>query len=464
MTTTVRPVPAGRESLPRPSARARAADHAWIVGVIVVANAVVVVGLWLRHGGLANATGPGGLATAAGQLTGLIGTYAVLLQLLLMARVPWLERWIGFDRLALWHRWNGFAAVSLLVAHTVLITMGYAASNRESLVGQTRDFISHYPDVLLAFVGLALLIGVAATSVQIARHRLSRESWYFVHLYAYLAVALGFAHQLAVGSDFATDSAARAWWVALYVVTIGSIVVWRVGEPLRFNARHALRVSSVDREAPGVVSIYLTGRALDRIHAQAGQFFLWRFLTRDSWWQAHPFSLSAKPTGRRLRITVKELGDFTKHLQRIRKGTRVFAEGPYGTFTAELQTRRRVLLIAGGIGITPLRALLETLRAERPGDIMLLYRVIGTDDVLFVDELKKLESTRGVMIRVLTGEEIGDDQTDRLGLPAIARHVPDVRERDVFVCGPPGLVDVVCRRLRLLDVPSGRIHFERFAY
>ncbi len=174
--------------------------------------------------------------------------------------------------------------------------------------------------------------------------------------------------------------------------------------------------------------------------------------------------MSAKPTGRRLRITVKELGDFTKHLQRIRKGTRVFAEGPYGTFTAELQTRRRVLLIAGGIGITPLRALLETLRAERPGDIMLLYRVIGTDDVLFVDELKKLESTRGVTIRVLTGEEIGDDQTDRLGVPTIARHVPDVRERDVFVCGPPGLVDVVCRRLRLLDVPSGRIHFERFAY
>jgi predicted ferric reductase len=464
VTATVGPVRARRESPPRASARVRAADHAWIVGVIVVANAVVVAGLWLRHGGLANASGPGGLATAAGQLTGLIGTYAVLLQLMLMARIPWLERCVGFDRLAVWHRWNGFASVSLLVAHTVLITMGYAASNRESLLGQTRDFVSHYPDVLLAFVGLALLVGVAATSVQIARRRLSRESWYLVHVYAYLAIALGFAHQLAVGSDFDADPAARAWWVALYVVTIGSIVVWRIGQPLRFNARHGLRVANVEREAPGVVSIYLTGRALNQIDAEAGQFFLWRFLTREGWWQAHPFSLSAKPTARKLRITVKDLGDFSKQLQQIRLGTRVFAEGPYGTFTAERQTRRRVLMIAGGIGITPLRALLETLRAKTPGEIMLLYRVIRSDDVIFADELKQLSSARGVTIRVLTGEEIGDDQTDRLGVPMIARLVPDVAERDVFVCGPPGLIDAVRRRLRLLDVPPRHIHFERFAY
>jgi predicted ferric reductase len=442
----------------------RAADHAWTLGVIVVANAFVVAGLWFRHGGLTNASGPGGLATAAGQLTGLIGTYAVLLQLMLMARIPWLERSVGFDRLAVWHRWNGFVSVSLLVAHTVLITIGYAASNRVSLVAQTRDFVSHYPDVLMAFVGLALLVGVAVTSVRIARRRLSRESWYLVHLYAYLAVALGFAHQLAVGSDFDSDPAARAWWVALYVVTIGSIIVWRIGQPLRFNARHRLRVVSVEREAPGVVSIYLTGRALNQIDAEAGQFFLWRFLNREGWWQAHPFSLSAKPTARELRITVKDLGDFTKQLQRIRRGTRVFAEGPYGTFTAERRTRRRVLLIAGGIGITPLRALLETLGAKTPYEITLLYRVVRSEDVIFADELQELASERGITIRVLTGEEIGDDQTDRLGVPAIATLVPDVAERDVFVCGPPGLVDAVCHRLRLLGVPARHIHFERFAY
>ena len=147
----------------------------------------------------------------------------------------------------------------------------------------------------MAFVGLGLLVAVAASSIRVARRKLARETWYSIHLYAYLAVALGFAHQLAVGSDFSSDPAARVWWVALYVVVLGSIVTWRVGWPLVFNARHRLRVHGVKKETPGVVSIYLTGRDLDRVHAYAGQFFLWRFVTREGWWKAHPFSLSAAP-------------------------------------------------------------------------------------------------------------------------------------------------------------------------
>jgi len=429
----------------------------------IVANASVTLGLWFRHGGFNAASGPGGLATAAGQLTALAGTDAVLFQLLLMARVPWLERYIGLDRLAVWHRWNGFAAVVLLVAHTALTTMGYAQGAHISLFAQTRDFVSHYPDVLMAFVGLGLLIAVAATSVRVARRRLRRETWYWIHLYAYLAVALSFAHQLAVGTDFSNDPAARAWWVALYAGVFGAIALWRIGEPIRFNARHQLRVHGVVRETPGVVSIYLRGRDLDRIHAQAGQFFLWRFLTRDGWWKANPFSLSAAPSSRRLRITVKELGDRTHDLQAVRKGTRVIAEGPYGTFTTDLRTRRRVVLIAGVIGITPLRALLASMPAA-PGEITLVYRAVSADDVLFRDEITEIGTRRGVVLHALLGAEIGDDLTDQLGIPAIMRLVPDVRDRDVFVCGPPAMVDAVRRRLHRIGVPAEQIHFERFEF
>jgi len=445
------------------AARSRAADRAWVVVVVVVANALVAVGLWFRHGGLDNATGPGGTATAVGQLTGLLGAYAVLVELLLMARMPWLERYMGLNRLAVWHRWNGFAAVWLLVAHTVFITIGYGAGNRQSLVGQTLDFVNHYPDVLMAYVGLLLFIGVAAASVRLARRTLRRETWYLVHLYAYLAVALGFAHQLAVGNDLSTDAIARAWWVALYVVVIASILAWRVGWPLWFNARHRLRVERVEREAPDVVSIYMTGRDLDRMDARPGQFFLWRFLSADGWWKSHPFSLSAAPTRRRLRITVKDLGDHTSTLQRVRRGTPVFAEGPYGTFTAERRSRRKVLLVAGGIGITPLRALLESLPGDK-GDVTLLYRVVADDDAVFRKELLELARERGIEFRLGVGPEIGDDRTDRLGVPALRSMVPDVRERDCFVCGPPALIDAVCRRLALLGVPSSQIHFERFEF
>ncbi len=460
-TTTASPtIPTG----PRAGAVRRArADRAWIVAVAVVANGLLAIALWLRHGELASASGPGAVATAVGQVTGLLGAYALLVGVLLMARVPWLERFLGFDRLAVWHRWVGFTTVWLLVAHTVFITIGYAEANRESLAGQTMDFIRHYPDVLMAFVALVLLLAVGATSVRVARRELRRETWYATHLYAYVAVALGFAHQLAVGSDFSGDAVARAWWVALFVVTLGAVAVWRVGVPVAFNARHRLRVADVRREGPGVVSIAMTGRRLEEIHARPGQFFVWRFLAPGGMWRARPFSLSA-PVGRnRLRITVKEAGEQTRALQHVRRGTRVFAEGPYGAFTDERRTRRRAVLIAGGIGITPLRALLETMPAA-PGDLTLLYRVATPRDLVFRDELTDLGIERGITLHALTGEEIGDDDTDRLGVPALRALVPDIRERDCFVCGPPGLVDAVCRRLHRLGVPRAQIHFERFEY
>jgi len=431
--------------------------------VVIVANVVLAVGLWLHDGGLHTSAGPGGVLTGLGQVTGLLGAEAVLLQLLLMARVAVLERRLGFDGLARWHRWNGFGAVVLVVAHAATITLGYAAAGHLSVLGQVGDFIRHYPDVLMAILSTALLIGVAATSIRASRARLSRETWYFVHLYTYLAVGLGFAHQLAVGSDFVGDRVARLWWVALYVAVGASILLWRVGRPLVFNARHRLQVADVVPEGPGVFSIYVTGRALERIPAQAGQFFLWRILTRDSWWQAHPFSLSAAPHGRSLRITIKELGDFTRDLRHLRPGTRVFAEGPYGTFTADRQTRRRALLIAGGIGITPLRALLETL-ATAPGDVTLLYRVQRPEDLVFREELDRLVRKRGIVLYPIAGTDIGDDETDRLGVPALRRLVPDVADRDVYLCGPPALVDALHRRLRHLGVPGEQIHSERFDY
>ena len=298
------------------------------------------------------------------------------------------------------------------------------------------------------------------TSVQIARRKLQRQTWYFVHLYAYVAIALTFAHQLSVGTDFSGDRAARVWWVGLYVAVFGAVLWWRVIEPWRFNLRHDLRVHSVKREAPGVVSIQVRGRDLDRIDARPGQFFLWRFITPTGWWQAHPFSLSAAPRNYRLRITVKNLGDHSSRLQRIRPGVRVLAEGPYGTFTAERRTRRRVLLIAGGIGITPLRALLETFDPD--DDVVLLYRVATADDTVFGDELREFARAHNIRIHLIAGNEIGDDRTDLLSVPALRRGVPDIAGRDCFVCGPPAFLDALKRRLAILGVPRRQIHYERF--
>jgi predicted ferric reductase len=430
---------------------------------VVVANAFVLAGLWVRHGGLDALDTPGGTFTAVGQITGLFGAYATLLQLLLMSRIGWLERYVGFDRLTGWHRWTGFAAVSLLTTHAITISLGYAATSRQSIPAQVGDFMTHFPDVLMSVVGLAIFLAIAFTSMRAARRHLRRETWYAVHLYAYLAIALSFAHQLAVGTDFSDDRLARAWWIALYVATGGALLAWRVGRPIVFNVRHRLRVERVQTTANGVVSIYVAGRALDKIRAEAGQFFLWRFLSGTGWAKAHPFSLSAAPNGKLLRITVKDLGDDTRRLQRVRPGVRLFAEGPYGAFTSQLRTRRRVVLIAGGIGITPLRALAETLAGD-PGDVTLLYRVAADGDVAFRKELAAIADRRGVDVRILVGDDIGDDTTDQLGIPALRAHAPDIADCDVYICGPPPMIEAVTRRLAALHVPRAQIHFERFDY
>jgi len=149
-------------------------------------------------------------------------------------------------------------------------------------------------------------------------------------------------------------------------------------------------------------------------------------------------------------------------LQTVRNGTRVFAEGPFGTFTAHHRTGRPTLFIAGGIGITPIRAMLD--ETSPMAHCTLLYRVNRREDIVFAKELDAIASRRGVEVHYLIGVEIGDDQTDQLGIPAIERLVPDVTERDCFVCGPPPLIDAVCRRLHVIGVPDAFVHFEKFEF
>jgi predicted ferric reductase len=427
----------------------------WGLALLALANAAVVVALWAGHG-TDDIHDTAGLLTALGRITGLLGAYLALLQLLLLARLPALERLVGFDRLTQWHRRNGIATLTLLLAHTVLITAGYTVGDRIELTSEIGRLISGYPGVITATAGLVLLIAVTLTSIAVARRRLRYETWYFVHLYAYLAIALAFSHQIATGSEFVGDPAARAYWIALYLVTLGTLLVFRLGIPLARSAHHRLRVERVHEIAPGVISLDIGGTQLERLRARSGQFFTWRFLTRDRWWEAHPFSLSAAPDGRRLRITVKDLGDYTAKLRAIPPGTRVIAEGPFGAFTAAARRRSKVALIAGGVGITPILALLEDMPGE-PGDIAVVYRATKPEDVILRDELEALTDRRGADLHYVLGAG------DRLDPAWLQQLVPDIAARDVYVCGPPAMTEATRAILRGSGVSRRHIYTERFA-
>ncbi len=454
MTATARPV--RRVPLPR-IWPVRRSD----LVAIALGNGLLIVGMWVRHGNLAELDTLGGVITAGGQLTALLGTYLVLIQLTLMSRSPWLDQLLGSDGLVTAHRWVGYAAVTLLAAHVVLTTVGYAMGDGSTVVAETVTLLTSYPYVLMATASAGLFALVVGTSIGLARRRLSHETWHGLHLYAYLALALGFAHQLVVGTDFQDDPIARLYWSGLYLVVIAAFLAFRFGQPILLSWRHQLRVAEVVRESPDVISVYVAGRDLDRLAVRSGQWFHWRFLTAEHWWRAHPFSLSAAPNGRYLRFSVKALGDWSARLQRLRPGVRVAIEGPYGNLTGAVRSRRKVLLVGAGIGVTPLRALLEALPYQ-PGELTLLYRASGEQDLVFEREIEAIASRRGASIHYLVGPRARRPAADPLAPAAIRRLVPDVADRDVYVCGPVPLMDMVHRSLRSLGVPDARIHAERF--
>ena len=436
----------------------RAAAPALVL--LAAANAVAVVAIWWASGGPDDVHDTGTLLVAAGRISGLLGAYLVLVELLLLARLPLVDRLAGFDRLTAWHRVAGVACLALLLGHAALVVGGNALADGLSPPRELDRLVTGYPGVITAIAGLALLVAVVVSSLAIVRRRLRYETWYFVHLYAYLAVALAFSHQLATGTDFVGEPLARAYWYALYGSTLGAVVAFRLGLPIARSLRHRLRVARVVEEAPGVVSVEIDGVGLDRIGARSGQFFSWRFLTRDRWWEAHPFSLSAAPDGRRLRITVKGLGDYSARLATIPPGTRVIAEGPFGTFTTAARRRARVALIAGGVGITPIRALLEDMPGA-PGDIAVVYRALRDEDVILRAELDELARRRGAELHYVVGDH--RDATDLLSPAHLKELVPDIAARDVYVCGPPAMTEAMRASLGRSGVPRRQIFTERFA-
>ncbi|MGW5656971.1 ferredoxin reductase family protein [Streptomyces humi] len=435
-------------SAPPTAIRPRVVARTGLYAVLAV-NAAVVAWFFAQAGFASNAL------IVIGRLFGLYGALVMAFQLVLVARLPWLDRRIGMDRLTSWHRWTGFALLWTLLAHAVFIAFGYADGAGVGPVTEVVDLAETTEGVLRAVVALGVILVVGAVSARYARRRLAYETWHFIHLYTYVAVVLAFSHQVAVGTTFTSSAAATAYWYAVWGVALGAVITGRAVLPLWRNRRHQFRVSAVVPESDNVVSVHVTGRDLDRLGAQAGQFFLWRFLTKDRWWQANPFSLSAAPDGRTLRLTAKAAGDGSAALRHLRVGTRVFAEGPYGAFTTLHRRKAESLLIAGGVGVTPIRALLEDLE----GHAVVIYRVGSDRDAVLYDELRDLAVAKGAELHLVTGPPV----PDMLAARELARLVPDIADRDVFLCGPPPMMNAVLRSLGDLGVPKPQIHFERFS-
>ncbi len=455
--------------------RGRAGD---LLELAALASLVIVVSVFLRNGGshaLTTGAWPGRLI-AVGRVTGLVSMNLLLLQLLLAGRLPWVDRVYGNDRAILAHRVLGRVTLPLVLVHAETLILGYAGRDRLSAwtgwAVEPFRMLTGVPDLLTATAATVLLVVIAVTSVRFAMRKMGYERWHLVHLTAYAAVVLALPHQLSVGTDITSSPWVRAYWIGLYVGVAAAIIWWRALVPVYRSLRHGLRVESVVEEAPDTWSVWVSGRRLGQLDAQAGQYVNWRFLTPGLWAAAHPWSLSRQPDGHRLRLTVRDLGDHSRAVAHLRPGTRVLIEGPYGSFTTRRRTRPQVLLLAAGIGVTPVRALAEELARDRvtsPGDVTVVYRADSTDALVLRSELESIARRGGHHLHLLTGPPVrgswlpegmpGEDDADRL-----RRLVGDVRTQDVFLCGPPVWMSLVHRSLRDAGVPRHQVHDERFGW
>lgn len=434
----------------------------FVTHVLIWAGAAAVLALWWSN--TATVDGVAGWLTNAGRITGLLAGYGFAVLVALMSRAPFLDHNIGTDRLARWHAMGGRYTISLVFAHVLLIIWGSTLTSHTGPLSQTRSLVLTYPDMLKATAAFLLLAATAVVSARAARRKMQYETWHYLHFATYLAVFLAFFHQLSNGADFVGSPAARIFWYALYGGVAVLIGWYRFVLPVRRALRHRLYVTHLRREAPGVVSVHLSGRHLDELRAEPGQFFRWRFLAPGLWWTANPYSLSAPPLPGHLRLTVKEAGAHSAALAGLRPGTRVWAEGPYGAFTAARRRSPRVLLLAGGVGITPLRALFETLH----GDLTLVYRARRQQDLALRAELDAIAAARGATVHYVVDEPAAFGVRSSASSPLTARGladlVPDLPRHEVYLCGPPGMTDAARRALREAGVPRRSVHHESFEF
>ncbi len=418
----------------------------------LIAVVVATIVFWLAGSESMLVSGLGAsIAIAFGRLAGLALMLLVFCQVLLASRMPLLDAFPSFSAPRM-HRLCGFSILGMIVIHVCLLVGGYAARDHRGVFEQCSVFITTWDNVVYALVGAVVILAIGIMSIRAVRTLFRYELWYAFHLFLYGAIAFSFMHQISSG-DMA-DSLARTYWTTLALL-VGCVFLWyRVFRPLWYVVWHDFRIARVVRESDTVVSIYITGRHMRSFRFKAGQYAHFMFLQRGLC-SHHPFSFSQPYNGIDLRVSIKKLGDFTNTIENLVPGTRVIIDGPMGHFTCNLAETGRFCFVAGGIGITPIVAMIRDL--ARPADAVAFVANKMRSDTPLIHELMHA----GVQVHTYVSDVTPAQKIDA---SEIIKTCPDVFDRDVFLCGPPGMVIGITNELVAAGVPTRHIHSEGFSY
>ena len=421
--------------------------------ILVGLLAVLAIGWWL--GSVHNLSIPGSQAIAIGRLFGLLSAFSILLEILLISRAPFIEKNFDLDEASDLHRLNGYFVLFAILAHLIFLVFGYANPISAGLWSQFTQLNSGLPQVLNATIGTIIFFAMVALSIRIARKKLPYELWYFTHLALYAAIILTFAHQVLNGGDFITQPWFKIFWIGLYGVVFGLLLIYRVARPLYYLKKYSFKVDKIVAEANGIHSIYITGRHINKFRFIPGQYARWRFLAKGVWLESHPYSFSGPPSQDYLRLTIKSDAQYGQKISHFKPGTKVLIDGPRGAFTPITNPAKQILLIGGGIGVAPYLSAIGQLLADKRR-VSLYYAAHDHQCCAFKSELNALQKM-GLELKYYVSSD--NNRIDQTVLQACVNP-----ETAIYICGPDKMSKDFETKLLKCGQSKSKLIIERFAW
>jgi predicted ferric reductase len=382
-------------------------------------------------------------------------------QFVISARLRWVEAPFGLDVVLQFHRAMAMVVMALLCIHPLLV----ASDEGWNLL---TNWHAGWP-IWAGRLALLFLFAHAAAATCRRIVRLRYETWRHLHnVVAFLLLGLACLHSLALGSDF-ESKAARIVWGALFLMAWSAWFYGRLARPWFLARSCSYRVVSVAPETPQVWTLTLEPRVNRPLHYAPGQFQFLRLHGSSIPAEEHPFSIASSPSPDGvISLTIKEIGDFTSTVGRIKPGDVAVVHGPFGRFSHVFHSiDDDLVFVAAGIGITPLMSMLRYMRDRRDSRrVLLVYANRGATDIVFRRELESIESGGFPALKTIHILSRPPDDwvgpIGRLDTECLRSLCGGLSGKAFFICCPPMMASGLIRGLRNAGVGPERIHADYF--
>jgi predicted ferric reductase len=395
----------------------------------------------------------------SGKVLGITAAALVFFQVLLVSRLKFLDRIFSLNRMVFFHRRNGLAIAFLAIVHPLLII---AAENFTLFPFEKR----YWPEFLGVGVLIFIMVVVTTANWRLMFH-FAYDQWLRFHrLITVAAIALMTLHILFVSETFTSGLPHTLVFVA---AGVNLMLISRLWFRRLFPGRkRRFVVSNVDPAGKDAYSIDVQpcdGQIFDHI---PGQFAFITPVTENVPKEEHPFTISSTPSRPEvLQFVIRSLGDWTSKISRLKVGESIFIDGPYGLFSHIISSERDpIIMIAGGIGITPMLSMLRYMAdVDDPRQILLIWSNKTKEHIVFPDEFKALEQRlqNFNIIHLITRENEGANQIGRLDQNRLETLLKGWRRTsNIFICGPLEMMKEMTRAVQKIGFSSARVYKEEF--